>query len=224
MKVAILPLLLVLLVISIALVPHSFVNAKSKDSKARDAMVKAIGKAVEGKYSQIDLVSLSKKNDNSTITVYNKTVVITPPQPPNPPPNPPPVPVGNVSKVCLVGDLSGSTVPNLMKNCLYKIGLGDLGYQSTLSYFKGLNFDKCLQGNHESANEDGTSSLEKETQAYCGDSWYIKTGQATIIFGFNTNGNLDSQLNAAKQVPMPGIKTVIVLSHKPCYTDRKSVV
>jgi len=222
LKVAILPLLLLLLVISIALVPHSLVNAKSKDSKARDAIVKAIGKAVEGKYSQIDVVSLSKKNDNSTITVYNKTVVITPPQPPNPPPNPPPTPVGNVSKVCLVGDLSGSTVPNLMKNCTLKIGLGDLGYKSDLSWFKSLNFDKCVQGNHESGNEDGTASLEKETQAYCGNSWNLKVGNVTMLFGFNTNGNLNNQLTTAKQVPLTGIKTVFVLTHKPCYTSPNS--
>jgi len=33
---------------------------------------------------------------------------------------------------------------------------------------------------------------------------------------------LDNQLNAAKQVRMSGIKTVIVLSHKPCYTSPNS--
>src|SRR5678809_1337458 len=90
---------LVLLVISIALVPHSFVDAKSKDKKARDAIVKAIGKAVEGKYSSIDMINISKVNDNSTLTVWNKSaVVVPPPQPPNPPPNPPLAPTANVSK------------------------------------------------------------------------------------------------------------------------------
>ena len=217
MKVAILPLLLVLLVISIALVPHSLVNAKSKDSKARDAIVKVIGKAVEGKYSQIDLVSLSKKNDNNTITVYNKTgggVPIPTPTPSPIPPNPPP-PSGNISKVCLVGDLSGSTVPNLMKNCTYKIGLGDLGYKSDLSWFKSLNFNKCVIGNHD-ATEDGSSSIYKEALSYCGDHWSLKIGNSTLILGFNTNGDVSSQIEAAQSTLSQNtqLKTVILLSHK----------
>jgi len=212
---------LVILVISIALVPHSLVNAKSKDSKARDAIVKAIGKAVEGRYSQIKLIQLSKSNISGYVIAYNTTKA-TPVPPPPVPPNPPPTPTGPTTKVCLVGDLKGSTVPNLMKNCNLKIGLGDLGYGSDLSYFKGLHFDHCLQGNHESAGEDGSASIEKETQAYCGNSWNLKVGNATMLFGFNTNGNLNNQLTTAKQVPLTGIKTVFVLSHKPCYTSPNS--
>jgi hypothetical protein len=110
----------------------------------------------------------------------------------------------------------------MMKDCNLKVGLGDLGYQDSLSYFKSLGFDRCLQGNHESANEDGSTSIEKETQGYCGDSWSMRVGNATILFGFNTNGNLNNQLTMAKQVPLTGIKTVFVLSHKPCYTSPNS--
>jgi len=38
-----------------------------------------------------------------------------------------------------------------MKDCNLKIGLGDLGYGSDLSYFKSLNFNKCVIGNHDAA-------------------------------------------------------------------------
>lgn len=214
-------LLLAILFLSIILVSSTVVSTYALTSKqVKSKVIDAISKQVEGDWSHIKLVII-RESGQSRVVVYNST---QPTPPPTPPPVPPPVPTptGNVSKVCIVGDLDGSTVPNMMKDCNYKIGLGDLGYKDTLSYFKGLNFDKCLIGNHEAANEDGSTSLEKETLAYCGDSWYIKTGQATIIFGFNTNGNLDNQLNAAKQVPISGIKTVIVLSHKPCYTSPNS--
>src|ERR1043165_9989614 len=100
-------------ILAIALVTSHATFAKSKvDKKAEKAIDKAIGKATEGKYSTIDMVNVSKFNDNATITVYNKTggSVITPPSPPPvPPPNPPPV--SNGFKLCMVGDLSGSAVP-----------------------------------------------------------------------------------------------------------------
>ena len=55
-----------------------------------------------------------------------------------------------------------------MNGCNFKIGIGDLGYKSDLSYFKNLKFDRCVVGNHY-FDEDGSASLEKETLAYCGD-------------------------------------------------------
>lgn len=210
----ILGLLLVLLVISIALVPHSFVDAKSKNKKARDAIVKAIGKAVEGKYSTIKLIQLSKSNVTGYVLAYNNTKTTPVPiPPPNPPPNPPPT--GNVSKVCLVGDLKGSTVPNMMKDCNLKIGLGDLGYASDLSYFKGLKFDRCVVGNHDSA-EDGSSAIYKEALAYCGNAWFLILNPSTLILGFNTNGDTASQLKDVSSVlsSHSGLKTVIAVSHK----------
>jgi hypothetical protein len=220
MKLVLVALLTVILVSSTVL---SHVDAKSKDSKAKDKIIKAIGKAVEGRYSQIKLIQLSKSNVSGYILAYNTTKTNPPVPIPTPTPTPTPVPSGPTTKVCLVGDLKGSTVPNLLEkgDCNYKIGLGDLGYKDTLSYFKGLNFNKCLIGNHDST-ENGNDAIYKEALAYCGDSWYIKAGQAAILFGFNTNGNLDNQLAAAKQVPMTGIKSVFVLSHKPCYTSPNS--
>ncbi len=218
MKVAV-AWLLVLIVLSLVVVPHSFVNAKSKDSKAKDAIIKAIGRATEGKYSTIDMVNISKKNDNSSITVYNKTgpVVINPPQPPTPQPQP--TPTGITTKVCLVGDLKGSTVPNLMKDCNLRIGIGDLGYGSDLSYFKGLKFDRCVVGNHDSP-EDGSSSIYKEALSYCGDHWSLKTANGhVLILGFNTNGDSTTQLSSVQSISqdktmMSGVSTVIALSHK----------
>ena len=129
------------------------------------------------------------------------------------PPPPPPPPVVNTSKVCLVGDLSGSTVPNMMKDCTLKIGLGDLGYASDLKYFKGLKFDKCVIGNHDAA-EDGSSTIEKEALAYCGDHWSQKVGNATLLIGLNTNDGAGSVSFVQSAVQDPKIKTVILMSHK----------
>jgi hypothetical protein len=201
--------LLVILVVSIALIPH--VDAKSKDSKAKKAIIKAIGKSVEGKYSSIKLVQISKSNVTGYVIVYNTTKAVPPVVPPNPPPVP--IPTGNTSKVCLVGDLKGSTVPNMMKGCNYKIGLGDLGYQSDLSYFKGLKFDKCVIGNHDSP-EDESNAIYKEALAYCGDHWSLKIGTSTLILGFNTNGDISSQVQAAQKALTSGLKTIILVSHK----------
>jgi len=220
LKVAILPLLLVLLVISIALVPHSLVNAKSKDSKARDAIIKAIGKSVEGRYSQIKLIQLSKSNVSGYILAYNTTKAVPLPPPPSPPPTPTPTPVPNptgpTTKVCLVGDLKGSTIPSKMKDCALKIGLGDLGYGSDLSYFKGLHFDRCVAGNHDT-KEDGSSSLESETLAYCGDHWSQKIANGTtLLIGINTNGDSTSQKNFVQSAISQNlqVKTIVIMSHK----------
>jgi hypothetical protein len=210
----------IVLIVSVFMTPMSgHVLAKSKDSKAKSAIIKAIGKAVEGKYSTIKLIQLSKSNVSGYVTVYNTTksgstpIPIPPPVPPNPNPNP--VPTGPTTKVCLVGDLKGSTVPNLMKDCNLKIGLGDLGYASDLSYFKGLKFDKCVVGNHDSP-EDGSSSIYKEALAYCGDHWTLKIGTSTLMIGLNTNGDSTEQLTAAKQALSQNsqAKTVILVSHK----------
>lgn len=215
-------LLLILPVILNGVVIHEVdAKSKSKDSKAKDDFIKKAGKAVEGKWSKIEIGNMSLFGSNSTITFYNKTKVITPP---NPPPNPPPTPTGNTTVVCAVGDLSGSTVPGKMKNCDEKVGLGDLGYGSDLSYFKKLGFDKCVVGNHD-APEDGSAIIYKEALAYCGDNWNIKIGQSVLIFGFNTNGDLSKQLAAGKNIfsnLMTNVKTVVLASHKPCYTSPNS--
>jgi len=211
---------LVLVVVSMIVLPHSFVQAKSKDSKAKDAIIKAIGKSVEGKYSTIKLIQLSKSNVSGYVIAYNTTKAVPLPPTPSPTPTPTPTPVPNptgpTTTVCLVGDLKGSTVPNLMKNCNLKIGLGDLGYQNDLSYFKSLNFNKCTIGNHDSP-EDGNANLYKEALAYCGDHWSLNIGNHTLMMGFNTNGDIQQQVTQAKQVLQSQanhLNTVIVVSHK----------
>ena len=204
------------------------VDAKSKDSKAKDDFIKKAGKAVEGKWSKIEIGNMSLfGSKNSTITFYNKTKVITPPTPTSTPtPTPTPTPTGNTTVVCAVGDLSGSTVPGKMKNCGEKVGLGDLGYGKDLSYYKKLGFDRCAIGNHD-APEDGTAAIYKEAIATCGEFWSLKIGTATLLLGFNTNGNLDTQLRAAQDIvtdsaAMDGIKSVVIFSHKNCYTSPNS--
>jgi hypothetical protein len=216
MKLLAIALLTVILVSSTVLSHDLF--AKSKDSKAKSAIIKAIGKAVEGKYSTIKLIQLSKSNVTGYVIVYNTTKALPPTPTPTPTPVPNPPANASTTKVCLVGDLKGSTVPNMMKDCNYKIGLGDLGYGSDLSYFKGLKFDRCVVGNHDSP-EDGSSSIYKEALAYCGDHWNLKPNSNTLIMGFNTNGDINSQLTAAKSTftnpqIMNGVKVLIFVSHK----------
>jgi hypothetical protein len=207
---------------SMIVLPHSFVQAKSKESKAKDKIIKAIGASVEGKYSSIKLVQISKSNVTGYVIVYNTTKgTVTPAPNPNPTPTPTPTPVPNptgpTTTVCLVGDLKGSTVPNMMKGCNLKIGLGDLGYASDLSYFKGLKFDRCVVGNHD-APEDGNSAIYQEALAYCGDHWSLKIGTSTLLIGFNTNGDTASSVQAAQNVLSSqggsGLKTIILVSHK----------
>ena len=82
------------------------------------------------------------------------------------------------------------------------MALGDLGYESTLDTFKknyGIFNLKCLVGNHDSAEDAGGDPIVKEAPAYCGDWWNVKVGSTTMLFGFNTNGDLNSQLEAAKE-------------------------
>jgi predicted phosphodiesterase len=214
--------LLVLVVVSMIVLPHSFVYAKSKDSKAKDAIIKAIGKAVEGKYSTIKLIQLSKSNVTGYVVVYNTTK--TTPSPPTPvPPNPsPPLPPSsqNTTRIALIGDVSGTSVRDVIKKQMpdLVVALGDLGYKSDLSSFKkdwGGSFKnlRCDSGNHDS-KEDGSASLEAETLAYCGDHWSQPVGKATLIIGLNTNGDVNTQVNYVKSLPLSNYKTIIITSHK----------
>ncbi len=208
-------ILLSLILVSATVLSH--VDAKSKDSKAKSAIIKAISRAVEGKYSTIKLIQLSKSNVSGYVTIYNITSPLPSPTP-TPTPIPVPLPTGPTTKVCLVGDLKGSDVPNLMKDCNLKIGLGDLGYADTLSWFKSLNFNHCSIGNHDSL-EDSTSAMYKEALAYCGDHWSFKPTPNVLILGFNTNSDPSIQVNWAKKQlsdtnNMANVKTVIFVSHK----------
>ena len=43
-----------------------------------------------------------------------------------------------------------------------------------------------------------------------------------MLFGFNTNGDLNRQLEVAKKVSIKGTKNLFVMTHKPCYTSPNS--
>ena len=42
--------------------------------------------------------------------------------------------------------------------------------------------------------------IVKEAPAYCGDWWNVKIGNAAMLFGFNTNGDLNKQLKTARKL------------------------
>ena len=132
----------------------------------------------------------------------------------------------DITKIALVGDISGTSIRDLIKehNPDLVVALGDLGYESTLDTFKkdyGIFNLKCLVGNHDSP-EDAGDPIVKEAPAYCGEWWNVKVGSTAMLFGFNTNGDLNNQLEAAKKISLRGIKTLIVMTHKPCYTTPNS--
>ena len=142
-----------------------------------------------------------------------------------------PQPNATTIKVIMLGDVadgsSGTSVFNAVKtqNADNVVVLGDLGYASSLSWFKQTygslgNKLNCVVGNHESANEDGTSSLESETKKYCSNTYYFKKNNV-LFLGFNTNGDLTAQATSAGKLLqssafMQGIKSVHIMSHKGC--------
>jgi predicted phosphodiesterase len=136
-------------------------------------------------------------------------------------------PISNTHKIAIVGDISGTSVRDSIKELTpdLVVILGDLGYKSSLSTFKkdySIFNLKCVVGNHDSAEDSQGDPIVKESLAYCGDWWNVKVGKETMLFGFNTNGNLNNQLEAAKKVSLQGIKSIFVMSHKPCYTSPNS--
>ena len=162
---------------------------------------------------------------------FNGTCV-PPNPPPNPNPNPQPEPTQNKTiKVVLTGDIASSTAGKAVFNKIKSLNadnvvvLGDLGYSSSLSWFKSTygtlgNKLNCVVGNHEAANEDGTSSIEKEAKQYCANAYYFKKNHV-LFLGFNTNGDLVTQAAEAGKLLtntqfMQGIKSVHIMSHKPC--------
>jgi predicted phosphodiesterase len=238
-------------------------QAPSKNAIAKKDVTESIGDAVEGNWSSIEMVNISKHFVNGTVTVYNKTLGPTGPQecednehlengicvPDTPPPgetcdngvddngngsideNCPPIPPDrNVTRVILVGDIKGNSITsatNERKPDLF-VALGDLGYQSDLSWFKDRfknlgNRVKCIIGNHDAPENEGPE-IYKEAIKLCGHSWSIKIGNDTILMlGFNTNGDLNNQLDMAQRVLsnttfMEGVKSILVLTHKPCFT------
>ena len=162
--------------------------------------------------------------------------VINETQPPVVNETPPvPEPSGTDKKVIVVGDVDDSTggkaVFNTIKskNADAVVVAGDLGYDSTLSWFKstyGTLKMVCVPGNHEDDAEDGSAALEKETLAYCSNPFYFKLN-GVLFLGINTNGNIDVELGQAQQLVMnpkfmAGVKEVHLLTHKPCATPPNS--
>lgn len=226
------------LFLSVSISQQTFAKS-AKDSKARRDINEGMGRATEGKFSDIKTVNISTySNPNETITVYNLSskgsILPRPIIPQEPPvcnrsehlangtcvPDTPSTNPDSGYKICMVGDFKDARVFDAMANqsCNYKIALGDNGYGKNLDLLKSIKPDKAICGNHDSA-EDESTAIEKECVAYAGDSWWVKFGNATLMLGFNTNSDLTKQLNAAKNLIsnsqfMQGVKNVITVSHK----------
>jgi hypothetical protein len=222
-KLLIIALLILPVIFNAGVIFHDDVSVLAKSGKEKKVMktiTKALDRATEGKPSKIDMLNISKFNDNATIVVINKTggTVVTPPNPP-PTPLPQPVPTGNTSLVCAVGDFKDGKVMTAMKKdkCDITISLGDSGYGSNLNLLKSLGFTNCVIGNHE-ATEDGSSAIYKEALAYCKDSWYKVAGNGTtILVGINTNGDDTKTIawvNDLLNNLSDSVKNVIIFSHK----------
>lgn len=155
-----------------------------------------------------------------------ETCVVIPP----PVVTPPPVPIKDI-KVTVVGDVEDSTAGNAVfnqikkQNADYDLVLGDLGYESDLSWFKstyGTLGPKmwCVIGNHEADNEDGSAALEKEGLQFCGNSYWLKYHH-TLFLMFNTNDNQNTLISAVGKVfdnstIMNGVKNIHINGHKGC--------
>ncbi len=163
--------------------------------------------------------------------VYNATTNKCDPKP-QPVPQPT-IPTAKAFTFTVVGDVdsssAGTSVFNQIKaqNAEFDFLLGDLGYDNDLIWFKktyGTLGDKmyCVLGNHESDNEDGSATIEKEAKEYCGEGYWFRYYNNLFMF-FNTNGDLNTQATKAvstlkNSTVMKDVKNVFVLSHKPCVT------
>jgi len=169
----------------------------------------------------------------TTNQVYNAT---TNKCDPKPVPVPPPV-VGKELKIVMVGDVEDSASGKLVyeqikkQNASYYFVLGDLGYHNDLKWFKesyGTLGDKmfCVLGNHEAANEDGNTVIQKEALEYCGNSYWIREGP-TLFLMINTNDNQNTLITAYGKILsnttiMNGVKNVHINGHKGCATPPNS--
>ena len=140
-------------------------------------------------------------------------------------------PPGNITKIDFAGDLLGTDVINEMKGD-YNVALGDLGYEKNLDTFKTnwekLNNHRCVIGNHDSDEKEEGERIVQQAKEFCKDTWVEKVaGGTTLLFGVNTNANLDTQLETAEDTfmnsaLMEGVKNVILLTHKPCEVHPES--
>src|ERR1043165_1390940 len=227
-------------------------SKKSKENKVRDAIVKKLGKTVEGCYSCINIMTLTKTGGNNSVVWWNTTKPN--PNPPTPPvclpnehiennkcvpnPNPPNPNSTNFTKVIFVGDIEGVSVRNAVaaRNPDVVMGLGDLTYQSVLDNFKTGWYDyftakgvvvKCVVGNHDADEESKGARIVTQALGLCGDAWYLKVGHV-LFLGFNTNGNIQNQIDSMKSkvlnnsTIMNGIKHVVGVSHKNGHVPQNS--
>lgn len=139
-------------------------------------------------------------------------------------PEPTPTPVEQDKNIIMVGDVSGSTVYNAIKkeNADWVVVLGDwYGKQSWLesSYGSLGNKFACVVGNHEAANEDGSSSLEKAALKLCGNDYYVIINHVLFV-GLNSNGDLKGQAAKLDKLIttdfLKDITSVHIMTHKPC--------
>ena len=143
----------------------------------------------------------------------------------------------NITVIDTVGDIDCSNnLPAQVEkdNPTLFIAIGDLCYKKDLTNFKNTYADlkdgkklACLIGNHDS-EEDGNLIILNQTQEYCGDHWYRKIANDTILLiGLNTNGDTILQTKWGQSLVtnakwMKGIKNVLLLAHKPAHTPPES--
>lgn len=218
----------------------------SKDNQAKETINDAIAEAIDNTYSNIDMLNISKKNDNSTIVIYNISQ-LTPEIPPvcgpgqhlengvcvNDEGEEPERPTGESTNMTISGDFSGGTGTHVIdamknRNADWNVAIGDMGYQDDLSAFKQkwnqLNNALCTIGNHDAENRN----IYKESIKFCSQLWFHKiAGNTTLMLGFDTDGNMETLGDAAvKKLDEPGymdgVKNVLLVSHKPCETHPNS--
>lgn len=134
-------------------------------------------------------------------------------------------PTGNVTTVAMTGDIQGTSVFNAVKNKNpgSVVGLGDLTYKSTLDNYKNtfgtLTNDHCVIGNHDAKENADSDPIVGQAKTFCGEVWSYQPNSNTMIIGWNSNGDLNSQVTQVKSM-LSGLgtdtKNVIFVSHKPC--------
>ena len=178
--------------------------------------------------------SVIAKDDKNASTSKDITVNVGSVSPPPPQPCPtgthdengtcvpdPQPPSNNVTKIAFVGDFSGTSVRDAIKksNPDFVFALGDLTYGSDLASYK-TNYvnvfgskSHCVIGNHDSP-EDGSASIYAEAKALCGESYVLKIGNTQIV-AFNSNGDINAQVNSVKD-QLTNSSNSIIISHKNC--------
>lgn len=201
-----------------------------EQKKAFEEITKAIDRAVEGNWSNIDQFELSQFDNNDTEVIKNDTLPIPEPLPctddqhldngicvPNEPPkdndtDTTPNATRNAT-VIVVGDLDNKKVLGAITNANadYCFFLGDLEYSDFEAFEDYLDICpvvKWVIGNH----DDDPKFDNMET-------WNVKTGQVLWI-GFSSEGNYAEQKQIVQsyfnnQTLMQDVKAIHLLSHKP---------